>query len=56
MGCCHFINHPVTRYLLNICVRVGLHLNGDVEHETWFPSVSHAHDSDPVGIAHTHLL
>lgn len=33
-----------------------LHLYGDVEHETWFSGMSHAHHSDPIGVAHTHLL
>lgn len=35
---------------------VQTHLYRDVEHESWFPCVSHAHHSDPVGIANTHLL
>lgn len=32
------------------------HLNGDVEHESGFSGVRHAHDTDAVGIAHAHLL
>lgn len=32
------------------------HLYGDVEHEAWLSRVSHAHHSDPIGIAHAHLL
>lgn len=32
------------------------HLDRDVEHEPRFPCVRHAHHSDPVSVANTHLL
>lgn len=32
------------------------HLYWYVEHETWFPCVSHTHHSDPIGIAYAHFL
>lgn len=35
---------------------VQTHLDGYVEHESWFPCVRHAHHSDAVSIANTHLL
>lgn len=39
-----------------MCVWMFTHLYWYVEHETWFPRVGHTHHSDPIGIAHTHLL
>lgn len=38
-----------------MCVSVP-HLYRYVEHEAWLPRVGHAHDSDPISVAHTHFL